>query len=105
LPTGSPVTTTVTYNAAAGDLVETTTDAGNNILGNVDLTLPGTAVFSVDSFAIPLWLDGFYDPTYEPALTADVAFSSVAVSATPEPASLLLLSGAGVVLLRRRTRR
>jgi hypothetical protein len=105
LPGGAPVTTTVRYDAGTGQLVEATTDAGANVLSSVNLDLTG-AVFAVDSFTIPLWNDGYEDGVYDPALTADLAFSSITVAAAPEPASVVLLAAGGAgLLLRRRSRR
>ena len=94
LPADTPITTTVQYNPVTRYLGETTsyTIAGSGTTIQSDgMALPGSAAFAVDSFAIPLWNDGYLDPSYadylaygwyDPAMTASVAFSSIAVSAT-----------------------
>lgn len=71
----------------------------------IQLALPSDVQFSVNSFAVPLWRDGFANSSTGASLTANLSFSHVQVAETPEPASLLMIAIGSLALIVRRHHR
>lgn len=108
LPEATVLIATLNYTAATKLLTLTMQDSSLAILDTglpaLDLSFLGPS-FAVDSLAIMSYADGynsFYSST--PALIGEMDIQQIAVaSPAPEPAStVLLLSAAGMLLLRRR---
>lgn len=111
LPLDTFLTSHLAYDAAVHRVtLSLATDAGSLLInaeggadGNnttIQLQLPETADFRMDAYALTLWKDAWAFGV--PSVQADVVFDSFAVTAVPEPSTLILLALAAPLVARRR---